>query len=227
MLKKIKIFSVALLGLSMISACQKNGEEKSNLQSQAEKKWDWPAAEKEYEEIHAELRLALTLKPYLVLDFQKREIEIRLKGVEVWNNPMKTMDADYASLVGFSKRFQGDDNLLIRPIAEKHLFASSEKTPDSILAIVGRAVNVDPALLQRQVPQRFQILWDRRLILEIQTDVEGKAESPFKNTISEVRRVLQRPFGESILVLKMDPDQALTLYRASEPGFPTLIIPAR
>jgi hypothetical protein len=222
---KLKIYSVAILTLLSIQACQKKGGKDSESQSQTDKKWDWPEAEKEYEQIQAELRLARTVKPYLVLDFKKREVEIRLKGVEVWNYPMKTLEGNYGDLVDFSKRFQGEENLLIRPVVEKHLFASSGKTPDSVLAIVGRAVNVDPSLLQRQVPQRFQIIWDRNLVLEIRTDVEGKPESRFKNTIADVRRVLQRPFGESMVTLKMDPDQALTLYRASDAGLPTLIIP--
>ncbi len=226
MTKKSWTYSLAILALLSVVACQKKGEQSEESQPNETKKWEWSQAEQEYELIQAELRLARTGKPYMVLDFQKREIEIRLKGTEVWNNPLRTIDGDYGSLVDFSKRFQGKDNILIRPVLEKHLFASSGKTPDSILAIVGKAVNVDPQLLQRQVPQRFQILWDNNLIIDIRTDVAGKAESKFKNTIAEVKHVLQRPFGESMLMLKMDPDQALTLYRASDSGLPTLIIPA-
>jgi hypothetical protein len=226
MTKIMRTLSLALLALALLAACQKNGKQGEESQANETKKWEWSQAEREFELIQAELRLALTGKPYLVLDFEKREIEIRLKGTEVWNNPFRTVDGDYGSLVDFSKRFQGKDNILIRPVLEKHLFASSEKTPDSILAIVGKAVNVDPQLLQRQVPQRFQILWDNDLIIDIRTDVEGKAESRLKNTIAEVRHALRRPFGESVLKLKMDPEQALTLYRASDSGLPTFIIPA-
>jgi hypothetical protein len=226
MIKILRTFSLVLIALVLIVGCHKKGGQDEITQTNNDKKWEWSQAEQEYEQIEAELRLARTDKPYLVLDFQKREIEIRLKGTEVWNYPLRTINGDYGSLVDFSKRFQGKDNILIRPVLEKHLFASSGKTPDSILAIVGKAVNVDPALLQRQVPQRFQILWDNNLIIDIRTDVAGKAESKFKNTIAEVKHVLQRPFGESTLNLKMDPELALTLYRASDSGLPTLIIPA-
>jgi hypothetical protein len=226
MKNKLWTLSLALMAFLLVVGCHKKGDQNEGTQSNENKKWEWSQAEQEYEQIQAELRLARTAKPYLVLDFRKREIEIRLKGTEVWNFPMQTIDGDYGSLVDFSQRFQGKENLLIRPILEKHLFASSGKTSDSILAIVGKAVNVDPQLLQRQVPQRFQILWDNNLIIDIRTDVAGKAESRFKNTIAEVRHALRRPFGESILTLKMDPEQALTLYRASDSGLPTFIIPA-
>ena len=225
MMPRQKIFPLALLALLLLlPGCPQNGEQTD--QKQSGKNWDRQAAEKEYRQIEAELNLARMVKPYMVLDFQKREVMIKLKGVEVWNYPMETVDGDYSALVSFSKKFQGSEHLLVRPVTEKHLFASSEKTSDSILAIVGKAVNVDPLLLQRQVPQRFQILWNHNLVLDIRTDVAGRPESRFKNTMAEFRRALQLPFGEAYLVLKMDPDRALTLYRASEPGLPTLIIPA-
>ena len=212
--------------LSLFAACQKGGRQSDQAESAGDSRWDWQGAELEYRQIQAELNLARTVKPYLVLDFRKREIEIRLKGADVWNNPMETVDGDYGVLVDFSKRFQGNEQLLVRPVTENQLFASSEKTPDSILAIVGKAVNVNPELMQRKVPQRFRILWNHNLIIEVRTDVAGKPGSRLKNTLAEVRRALQLPFGEAYLVIKMDPDRAVTLYRASEPGMPTLIIPA-
>ena len=117
--------------LSLFAACQKGGRQSDQAESAGDSRWDWQGAELEYRQIQAELNLARTVKPYLVLDFRKREIEIRLKGADVWNNPMETVDGDYGVLVDFSKRFQGNEQLLVRPVTENQLFASSEKTPDS------------------------------------------------------------------------------------------------
>ncbi len=220
---KLKIILIGGL-LALLAACGKNGKQ-AGRQSNDDIKWDWQAAEAEYEQIQAELKLARTEEPYLVLDFRKSEIMIKLKGVEVWSCPMETADKEDEGPADFCKRFQGEDHLLVRNVSGEHLFAASGKTPDSILAIVGKAVNIDPELLQRQVPQRFQILWDNNLILEIRTDIAGKPTSRIKNTLAEVSRALKLPFGEAYLALKMDPDRALTLYRAGKPGLPTLIIP--
>jgi hypothetical protein len=222
---KAKLKITLMIGLLTLSAACGKSEKQAESGARGQNKWDWQAAELEYERIQAELKLARAEKPYLVLDFRKREITIRLKGIEVWDYPMETVDKNYDELADFSKRFQGDDRQLVRTVSGEHLFSASGKTPDSILAIVGRAVNIDPKLLQRQVPQRFQILWANNLILEIRTDIAGKPTSRIKNTIAEVTRALKLPFGEARLVLKMDPERALTLYRASGPGLPTLIVP--
>ena len=81
--------------LSLFAACQKGGRQSDQAESAGDSRWDWQGAELEYRQIQAELNLARTVKPYLVLDFRKREIEIRLKGADVWNNPMETVDGDY------------------------------------------------------------------------------------------------------------------------------------
>jgi hypothetical protein len=216
---------IFFLGLiTLLAACGNNGK-RTERQSSDDKKWDWQAAETEYEQIRAELKLARAEKPYLVLDFSQKQITIKLKGTEVWSYPMEAVDKDDGDLSNFSNRFLGNDRRFVRLVSGEHLFAASRKTPDSILAIVGKAVNVDPKLMQRQVPERFQILWGNNLILEIRTDITGKPTSRIKNTLAEVSRALKLPLGEAYLVLKMDPDRALTLYRASQPGLPTLIIP--
>jgi len=215
------------LGLLCASAivCSQRTEEQAR-KIIIERNWNKNQAETEYELIQAELRLAKTQKPYLVLDAHHDRLLVKLKGAVVWNYSLDMAEADSAEMAKFFSRFMEGEHSYIRPITEKYLFAASEKTPDSILAIVGEAVNVSPELLQRVVPQRFQLLWDHGLILEVRTDIAGKPTSKLKNTFFEVRRALQRPFGESYIVVKMKPDEALTLYRVAQPGLPTLIYPA-
>jgi hypothetical protein len=222
MMKSFKILSVAAIGLllCMQIACNKGDQ---NAQS-SDKKWNRTEAEAEYEFLQADIRLANSVKPYLVLNFKKKEIEIKLKGAVVWNSPLDIID-NSDDLGGFAQSFRGEENKIIRPLLEKHLFAFSDKTPDSILVIVGAAVSVDPELLQREIPERFQLLWDKNLVIEIRTNVVGKPISRFKNTMLELRRMIQKPFGASFLIIKMDPEMATTLYRASQPGIPTMVYP--
>ncbi len=181
--------------------------------------------ELEYRLLSSELALARTKEPYLVLDFDARMLQLRLGGVPVWEHPLDYAEADSESMAEFSRRFQGSEGQLVRPVLDKYLFRAGEKTPDSILAIVGRAVNVDQGLLQREIPGRFQIQWPDRLVLEIRTTAEGEPISPVQNALIEFRQLLLRPMGESVLILQMNAEHALTLYRAAHAGMPTLINP--
>jgi len=127
----------------------------------------------------------------------------------------------------FVRKFQGSDNRLVRPVVEKYLFSAKEKTPDSVLKIVGEVVKIAPEKLQREIPSRFQLVWEDGLILEIHTDVAGKPITSFKNTMVSLSQTLQKPFGEVTLIVQMAPEEAMTLYRVSSPGFPTMIHPPK
>ncbi|MCJ7576847.1 MAG: hypothetical protein MUO91_00165 [candidate division Zixibacteria bacterium] len=215
----------SLLFCATLSTCGKKESEQTIAPDQSDKKWDRQRAELEYGLIQAELKLALSEELYMVLDFERKELRLKLKGATVWNYPLNIAEADSQELREFIQRFQGDGGRWVRFLSEKHLFASQEKTPDSILAIVSEVVKADVELLQRDVPSRFQLLWGYGLILEVRTDIKGIPKSRLKSTIVEVREALRRPFGEARIILKMDPGDALTLYRAAHPGLPTLLYP--
>ena len=82
---------------------------------------------------------------------------------------MEFADADSLEIIDFVRRFRGDRQRLVRLLADKHLFKASEKTPDSVLAIVGDVVKVDADLLQRELPERFKLSWGENLPLNFQT----------------------------------------------------------
>ena len=179
----------------------------------------------QYQLMRAELVLANTVKPYLVLDLAEGALEIRLKGVIVWDYPLAMDPDESVSLAKFARMFLNDEGRPVRPVAGKYLFAAQGRSPDTLLAIVSGVLNVDPGLLQRDIPSRFQIQWAKNIILDVSTDVTAVPASKFKNTLLQVSQALQRPFGEARLTMKMHPDAALTFWRAVEVGLPTLIIP--
>jgi hypothetical protein len=211
------VISITILG------CGQKQTERSEKPNPSNKSWNRSAAEMEYRLIQTELSLVKTGQPYLVLDLKHEKLVLKLKGAVVWSYPMNFAAADSQQVRGFLQRFQGRDRKLVRPLAGKHLFAAKEKTPDSVLAVVGEVVKVDPELLRRELPERFQLRWGGDLILEVRTDISGKSISIFRNAIVEMRQMLQRPFGEAAIVLKMESEAALTLYRATTDGMPTLI----
>jgi hypothetical protein len=214
---------VGLLAIFGLSSCGQTSPPAGNLSNDSA--LHNSPDDLEYTFLRSELSLARTGKPYLVLDLKERRLELRLDGAIVWDYPMDFSTSDSASVRAFVRRFQGAESRLARPLIGKYLFDAADKTSDSVLAIVGRAVNVDPALLQRELPGRFQLHWDDYMILEIRSPVSGQPVSRFKNTIVEMRQLLLRPLGEISIVLQMEPDAALSLYRTAQPGMPTLIRP--
>jgi len=213
-----------LLILPLLSACRKDKTEATAPKGKKSAAASEPKFS-QFQLMQAELVLANTVKPYLVLDLAQGALEIRLKGVIVWDYPLAMDPEESAPLDKFARMFLSDESNPVRPVAGKYLFASQGRSPDTLLAIVSGALNVDPGLLQRDIPSRFQIQWAKNIILDVSTDVTAEPKSKLKNTLLEVSQALQRPFGEGRLTMKMHPDAALTFWRAIEVGLPTLIIP--
>lgn len=185
------------------------------------------SAATDYTITQTELALARTEKPYFEIDLAATELTLKMKGTLVWSCPFKLIDGDNGDVKSFSNKFQSDKKRLVRPVVEKYLFTAKEKTPDSVLQIVGKVVNVDPEKLQREIPGRFQLLWGDGLVLEIRSDIQGNSKGNFKTTMVDLSQKIQRPFGEDRLVILVAPDDAMTLYRVAEPGFPTLVVPPK
>jgi hypothetical protein len=221
----ITLPSFILLICLTISTCQKKQSEQVPLPEPNAPQGERQRAELEYRLLQTELALAKSEELYLVIDLKRKELELKLRGTLVWSNPINVIETDPQKVRDFVKRFEGGKGLLVRPISHKYLFTAQNKTPDSILVIISDAVRAKPELMQRDVPGRFQLLWGYGLILEVRTDIMGKPKSKLKNMIVKIREALRRPFGETRIILKMDPDYALTLYRATHSGLPTLLYP--
>lgn len=213
-------FALLALMLSVMFGCSGNG----NSSGPNDKEWSADDAEREYQMIQAELKMSELGKPYLVLNFDKKQVRLKLKGAVVWEFPINFEVADADQIVSFADHFH-KGHRLVRPITTTHLYAYKEQTPDSILAIISEVTNFDAALLQRELPARFELHWGDEVIMDIRTDVEGKPVDKFKNTIVEVRNLLQNPLGSAKIMIKMDPVHALTLYRMAQPGLPTIVQP--
>jgi hypothetical protein len=215
----------SLLTGTILWGCEEREPRLQPVPGKSSGSWNREQAELEYKLIQAELGLAKTEQLYLVLNFKRNELQLKLKGATVWNCPLQVAQPDSQELAEFPARFLGDEKRVVLPLSDKYLFAGTDKTPDSVLTTVGEAANVDPELLQRDVPARFQLIWGHGLTLEVRTDIPGKSRLAVKRALVELRHALRRPFGEAWLTLRMSPDEALTLYRAAQPGMATLLYP--
>jgi hypothetical protein len=201
------------------------GENPASQRAKSSDKWNRDSAEAEFRLLQAELKLAETGKPYLILNLHENALTLKLKGAVVWSHRIDVAPSDAGDVRDFVDRFRGAQHRVVRPLEENYLYAASDQTPDSILKIVSEATKFPPELLQRAIPERFYLLWQGGLTLEVKTDVAGEPRSGFKNTMFRVRQALRKPFGDSHVIVRMKPDEAITLYRVAQPGLPTLLYP--
>jgi hypothetical protein len=207
-----------------VRSAPKPSKPRAGAASKKPEVWDPVKAAQEYRMLEFELALAKTADLYMVFDVGRRELLLKMKGTVVWSCPLELASGNPGDLDEFTKRFKGSDGQLARLVTSKYMFEGAEKTPDSILAIVGEVVKADPNSLQRDVPERFQVSWGWDLVLEVRTDIAGRPESKFRNTRITVLETIRRPFGQTRLVIRMSPEHALTLYRAVNPGLPTVVL---
>lgn len=224
-MKQRKYWAGSLIGILACAVVLSCGKKENGEPIAGEKKTTPLPAELEYRLIKAELKLAESKNPYLVLDFQRNEIELRLQGAVVWNFPIEPFDSTNIDLGNFAERFEGSDEKLVRPLMFKYLFSSDTRTPDSLLEIVSRVTLISPDLMQRTIPARFQLKWSEDITLDIRTDIVGKPASKWKNTIADIRQAIKRPFGDAYVSVRMPKENAITLFRATTIGMPTLIYP--
>jgi hypothetical protein len=219
------IFFLGLfLGGMSFFVCKKTPS-KNTSSSQPIASSDRQKAELEYRLIQAELLLVKSAQTYLVVNLNRNELELKLKGVVVWNQPVLLVQTSPQDVKDFVRDFEGEEKDLVRPLMDKFLFTARNKTPDSVLTIISDAVKAKPELMQRDVPERFQLRWNTDLILEVRTEIIGTPKEKLKSTMLEIRHAIQRPFGEAHIIVKMSPEAALTLYRLAQPGLATLIYP--
>jgi hypothetical protein len=178
-------------------------------------------AESQYEFLQASLQLAQKDKPYLIFDWSGPAVDVMLKGAIVAHCPMR-VDGDPGAVQRFRARFRGGDDRILRGLVTKRLYTAQKQTPDSVLSIVGPVLNLDPAILQRHIPGWFELDWGEDLVLEVHADVAGQPMPGTDLRRENLRRALMKPFPDARLRVTMDRRDALTIFRLSHTGFPTL-----
>lgn len=177
----------------------------------------------EYRRLASELQLAMTNTPYLVLDLAAKKLQLKMAAATVWSYPLALTADKEAELASFAAEVTDDGAPLVRRLSSKRLYAALDQTPDSVLTIVGNAMNVDPELIQRELPEKFQLVFDDGFIMEFRTQVKGETRSALKNTFFAANTAMKRLLGDTYLVTSMDSNAALTLYRAAYEGLPLLV----
>lgn len=180
----------------------------------------------EYRQAASELRICGEETPYLVIDAERGRLLLKRNGAALWDVPLR-VDGDAGALARFADGFLGDDRRFVRTIRGRHLYSFSGQNPDSVLVIVSEVVRAKTDLMQRVVPERFDIAWSGDMVLEIRTDRPGTRRSRVSNLFASLRRAVALWGKGERLVVRIDAGRAVTLYRVAGKGLPTIVYPDR
>jgi hypothetical protein len=177
----------------------------------------------EFRSVWAEFRLAEGGRPYLILDVAERRIDLRLKGALVWTCPIEFEAPD--SLVTFETKpyLVGERNPPVEVLTGKHLYTYRDVFADSMLAVVSRVSRARADNLQRREPGHFEMRFSHGFVIDVHTGAEDVHGSWTANALAAVRDALLAPLTGPELKIRMEPRDALTLYRAAMPPLPMVV----
>ncbi|MBK6765735.1 MAG: hypothetical protein IPG71_05190 [bacterium] len=161
-------------------------------------------------------------KPYVVLDAAHQELEIRIGSGVVWtmheDSGTKPLDVNQLAL-----DFQ-PDTALVFGLSGLRLLKYEPRFPDSLLEIVSNAMDMDPSLLQREIPVMFEVKWLDGPTLMVHSLPENQPveiEVPWREKLG---LWLQSFSGSSGYEVQCNREVALTLYRVLKNGALTLVL---
>jgi hypothetical protein len=180
----------------------------------------------EFRTAWAEVELAKGDGPYLVLDLGRRAIDLRLKGVLLWTCPLKYDNPDCEAALETEFCLGTERDSPVAFLTGKHLYTCRARFADSVLAVVARVARVDAGHLQRYEPGYFNLRFGRRLVVDVRTDTEAGPVSRLGNAFARARDGIAAPLTKVEIAVRMEPEDALTLYRAAHPHLPILVSPS-
>lgn len=176
---------------------------------------------KEWKLLAAHNELIKSNEAYVVFDAQSSEMTIRLGNALVWTlaEDSGTAKLDVAELT----REFNPDTALIFAVESVRLLEFEPRFPDSLLKIVSEAMDMDPRLLQREIPVTFEIRWHDGPRLIVHSMSENDPVTVPTSFRQKLGTMLEWFEGRSTYRVQIDREYALTLYRVMKRGPLTLV----
>ncbi|MCB9357921.1 MAG: hypothetical protein H6506_02290 [Calditrichaeota bacterium] len=203
-------FKLKLLSLALLLSCGTNALAQS----------DSLLSEWRYLTIQNELMKSNA--PYLTVDQAAEKVEIRLGGGVVWE-----LLVDSGTTPLNVQRFSGafaPDTAVLFEVEYVQLLKFEQRFPDSLLEIVSNAMDMDPSLLQREIPVMFEIQWRDGPKLLVHSLPEGEPREVVLPWREKLDRWLKGFGGSHSFAVQIHRESALTLYRVLKDGAPAFII---
>jgi hypothetical protein len=177
-----------------------------------------------YKQLQIERALAAAQVPCLLFDFEQRKLEVLLQGAIVWDEPMLIDDEwEPQTLIGHMRKPLSNDP--VRYIQERHLSDSRKRYADSVLTIIAGILQVDPVLLQRDLPVAFELKTSDGLSFHFEAS-DDSLQANSKSSL--LTGLLSVGDDDPTATIRLPMERALTLYYVAHPGAPLLInLPTR
>ncbi|MBI3872489.1 MAG: hypothetical protein HY304_05375 [candidate division Zixibacteria bacterium] len=108
-------------------------------------------------------------------------------------------------------------------VQERHIWAGAPAVSDTVIGVVAKVSSVDPSLIRRVLPERFEIILSADLCLRVMTH-DGATESRPWSEVWRGWAARWTPFHRRrTLDLIVSLPDAQTLYYAFEPGTPVVL----
>lgn len=178
---------------------------------------------REWRILTTQTELVKSNKPYLVLDAAKQLCEIRIGAGVVW-----TMQEDSGTTKLDVNRMVQDfqpDSVLVYGLSGVRLLKFEPRFPDTLLDIVSTAMDMDPSLLQREIPVMFEITWYNGPTLMVHSKPENQpveVEVPWRERLG--MWLAKFKGGAGGYEVQVNREIALTLYRVLKNGALTIVL---
>lgn len=177
---------------------------------------------REWKLLALQTELAKSSDPYLVLDSRNLSFTLKLGNAVVWTLKEDSGTAKLnipALIADFSP-----DSAFLYSTANIRLMEYEPRFPDSLLKIVSDAMDMDPSLLQREIPVAFEIKWRNGPTLLVHSTPENQPVVVEVSFREKLGLWLDSFKGHRAFSVQTNREVALTLYRTLKNGALTLVL---
>jgi hypothetical protein len=109
-------------------------------------------------------------------------------------------------------------------VTRRYVWSGGQAVSDTVIGVIARVSSVNPDLIRRVMPRRFDVLLTQNLCLRIMTPEGAGASRPFYEKWRMWAARLNPFDHRETLDLVVSPLDAQMLYYALEPGSPVLLV---
>ena len=172
----------------------------------------------------AEAALVGVDRPYLVLDFAKSQLHLKLRGVSLRDYKFTLLSSPDEPKAFTGQAAAGDT--VSKSLVRLHVFESEPQLNDTVLRIVAEATTAPANLIQRFRPKHLSVTYSNRLALDVYAaDIGGKSVSWTDDLAENLRLFADNILGGERLKIQISRDDAMSFYGVCRDATPLLVAP--
>jgi hypothetical protein len=198
--------------LSIFVACAGEDQAPTSAKSESDNQAGVNLAGRAKKLKEAEKNFARYDAPYIVIDINKRKIDIKARGY-VLNEFDLEITSDPGELHDFISAVREKDDAGFK-IDRVHMFRGIKLVGELEMAAVATALNVDYDNIQKYSPLDMSLSLSPGLIIRVGSDGEGERLGFFSNLAESTRLFFHGLFGAKTIHLGLKTSNAMAIYGA-------------